>query len=136
MKASLLALLICIGCTTAWAEPCQAAATRVALGAPAGDALAPCTSSLASAAAGANIAAAPLQPLQRVAVRTPPAETVAFIAPAAGRSGAPPGFGAAKAPEPQPKDPPAPDSRGRSLLLVGVALMAGIALRRYGAGRG
>lgn len=135
MKATLVALLICIGCTTAWAEPCQAAATRVALGAPAGDALAPCTT-LASAAAGANIAAAPLQPLQRVAVRTPPAEAVAFIAPAAGRSGSPPGFGAAKSPEPPPQDPPAPVSRGRSLLLVGVALMAGIALRRYGAGRG
>ena len=133
MKAPLLALLICLGCTAALAEPCQAATTRVALATPAADPLAPCTT-LASAATGGTRAAATLQ---KVAVRTPPAEAVAFIAPAAGgRSGGAASFGAAKAPEPAPQEPPAPDSRGRSLLLVGVALMAGIALRRYGAGRG
>lgn len=132
MKAPLVALLICLGCTAAMAEPCQAAATRVALAAPAADSLAPCTA-LASAAATANIAAAPLQ--KKVAVRTSPPEAVGFIAPAAGRSGTTSSFGP-HPPEPKPQEPPAPGSRGRSMLLVGVALMAGIALRRYGAGRG
>ena len=132
MKAPLVALLICLGCTAALAEPCQAATPHVARATPAADSLAPCTT-LAAAAAGGTLAAAPLQ---KVAVRTPPAEAVAFIAPAAGsRSGSAASFGTAKAP-PAPQEPPAPGSRGRSMLLVGVALMAGIALRRYGAGRG
>lgn len=132
MKATLVALPICLGCTAVLAEPCQAAATHVALATAAADPLPSCTT-LASAAAGGTLAAAPLQ---KVAVRTPPPEAVGFIAPAAGRTGGQAGFGAAKAPEPKPQEPPAPDSRGRSLVLVGVALMAGIALRRYGAGRG
>lgn len=144
MKALLVALLICLGCQVALAAPCQAVATRVAVATSAAPHPNPCKD-LAQAATGA---AGTPAPMQKVAVRAPAAEKAGFLAPSAGMPGAPdaaaassgsgsPADFAGAGTAPKPKEPPAQGPRGRSsLLLVGVALMAGIALRRYGAGRG
>lgn len=137
MKALFAALLICLGGQAAAAAPCAGAAQAADK---------PAVAQHLETCGELKLAAAPTSTLQKVAVHAPvAAEAVGFIAPSPGRAvtvGSHPARDAAPNPfndsrsVPQPQEPQPDGPRGRSLLLVGLALMAGIALRRYGADHG